>query len=203
MSGGASSGGGGVSGGEVVLDDVMFKRSSAALISARNAADNDYVSLEVDALRCQGDQYVSFQGRAYFESLQSNVVSFRSNSGVSGAVAAGVRLSNHTSDLVLANTESGRVLTNSGASGAVIFTLPTPSDPASSNVSYVFEFHVRAAQTLTVKAPASVTIRNLSNVSAAAGSLGSSTIGSHLRVISVSATEYEVTYAHGTWSTPT
>lgn len=108
--------------------------------------------------------------------------------------------SNHNADITLAVSDSGRTLTNYGATATRTFTLPTPVGDTTRSLK--FRFIVGAAQTLTVKAPASVTLRNLSTVSATAGTTGSSTVGSFLDVEEMSSTEYYVR-SFGTWSGPT
>lgn len=106
------------------------------------------------------------------------------------------RRTNSTSDRTLTVGESGGLFTNQGASGTVIFTVPTPS--ASADIDY--RFHVRAAHLLRIKMPTGVTIRHGSSISATAGYMEINAVGSSVEIRSFSATEYEVMTSVGTWT---
>ena len=75
-------------------------------------------------------------------------------------------------------------------------TLPT----AAAGLHYYF--YVDVAQQLTVQASGSDTIRNAGTVSAAAGNIYSSTIGSTLHLFSPKATVWIVDRLTGTWTGP-
>jgi hypothetical protein len=105
-------------------------------------------------------------------------------------------LVNHTVSAGLTSSDSGVTHTNGGASGTVVITLPAGV------VGEPFDFHVRAAQTLEILAPASTTIRVGTKISSAAGNITSNTPGSHLRLRAYSATEYEAEAVVGVWNDP-
>lgn len=107
---------------------------------------------------------------------------------VASQVAGGRPLLNRTTSVTLSTADSGEVVTNLGASGAVVVTLPTPL----AGRALVYEFAVLAAQSLTVQLPSGVTLRDGAAVSAAAGTAVSSTVGNTMRIVSVSATQYVV-----------
>ena len=83
--------------------------------------------------------------------------------------------------------------TNTGAAGAVNFTLPTAA------AGLTFEFYIDAAQTVTVTAGASTTIRVGASVTAAAGNVSANTVGNRIRLVAISATQW-VGDSTGTWT---
>ncbi len=104
----------------------------------------------------------------------------------------------HTGDDTLTAAETDNVLTNEGAAGAVVLTLPT----AEAGLHYWF--YVQAAQTLKVTAGASDTIRIDTLESVAAGYISSATVGSAIHLQAVNATEWVAASAPvGTWAVET
>ena len=99
-----------------------------------------------------------------------------------------------TNGATITNTEMGGVINNSGATGAVSFTLPTPAAGLPVWVS------VQASQTLTITAPGSVTIRDGTTVTGAGGSISSQVIGSWVYLVGISTTSYMVAAKNGRWS---
>lgn len=97
-----------------------------------------------------------------------------------------------TADYTLSAIETGGVFTNSGAGGAVIFTLPTPS------VGLVFTFiKATVAQNLVIKAPSGVTINN--GTAAQVYKNTTSEMGV-CTLIGISTTQYAVLGEKGTWA---
>lgn len=101
-----------------------------------------------------------------------------------------------TSDATLASTQSGRIQTNEGAAGAVNLTLPT----ATATSGYLIEAVVQANQYLRFTAATGDTIRDGATVSAAAGYIRSTTVGSTIRLYCINATEWIVLSKTGTWT---
>lgn len=95
---------------------------------------------------------------------------------------------------VLLSTESGTVLTNEGATAENYHTLPSAA------ATYVFEFYCQDADGIRVVAAAGDTIRDLATVSAVAGYIRSSTVGSVIRLVALNATEWFVASKQGTWT---
>lgn len=94
----------------------------------------------------------------------------------------------------IAATESGTVFTNEGATAANYHTLPTAV------AGYEFTFVVQDADGLRVTSSASDTIRVIDKVTAAAGYIESTTIGSVVTLVSVNAAEWYVKSIHGVWT---
>lgn len=95
---------------------------------------------------------------------------------------------------VLTANESRTVLTNEGTTAANYHTLPTAA------AGYVFEFIVQDADGLRVVANTGDTIRVIDKVTATAGYIESTTIGSVVRLVAINATEWYATSVHGVWT---
>lgn len=95
---------------------------------------------------------------------------------------------------VLTANESRTVLTNEGATAANYHTLPTAA------AGYAFEFIVQDADGIRVVANTADTIRVIDKVTAAAGYIESTTIGSVVRLVAINATEWYATSVHGVWT---
>lgn len=99
-----------------------------------------------------------------------------------------------TSNYSLTYTDANTPFTNTGASGAVNFTLPT----AFAGLEY--DFYIDAAQTFTITAGASTSIRIAGSNSAAAGNISASTIGNSVKLKAISATQWVAMSHEGTWT---
>jgi hypothetical protein len=95
---------------------------------------------------------------------------------------------------VLTANESRKTLTNEGATAQNYHTLPSAA------AGYDFEFIVQDADGIRVVAAAGDTIRDVGTVSAAAGYIQSTTVGSVVRLRAINATEWFVVYKQGTWT---
>lgn len=95
---------------------------------------------------------------------------------------------------ILTDVESSTLLTNEGATAQNYHTLPTAV------AGLVFEFIVQDADGMRIVAAAGDTIRDVATVSAAAGYIQSTTVGSALRLVAINATEWIVTSKQGTWT---
>ena len=91
-------------------------------------------------------------------------------------------------------SDGDNFFTNAGATGSVNFTLPT----AAAGLTYTF--YIDAAQTLTITAGASTTIRIAGNVSASAGNITSNTVGNCITLVAISSTKWVTKSHEGTWT---
>ena len=95
---------------------------------------------------------------------------------------------------ILAATESRSVMTNEGATAENYHTLPTAA------AGYDFTFVCQDSDGIRVVANTGDTIRDVGTVSASAGYIRSSTIGSVIRLLAINATEWIVVSKQGTWT---
>ncbi|MCY2925982.1 MAG: hypothetical protein NT031_11190 [Planctomycetota bacterium] len=112
--------------------------------------------------------------------------------GAAGAVEASTAASG--SPNVLTVRETGKTLTNEGATARNYHTLPS----AAAGMS--FEFVVQDSDGMRIVAAAGDTIRVAGNVSAAAGYIQNATVGSAIRLLAVNATEWIAVSYVGTWT---
>lgn len=94
----------------------------------------------------------------------------------------------------IAATESGTVFTNEGATAKNYEALPTAA------AGYQFTFIVQDADGMRIVANTGDTIRVIDKVTAAAGYIESTTIGSVVTLVAINATEWVATSIHGTWT---
>jgi len=99
-----------------------------------------------------------------------------------------------TAGSTLTNKENAAIYSNEGATAIVAFILPTAV------AGYKFRFIVSDADGIRVTAAAGDTIRDGATVSAVAGKIESTAIGSAIELISINATEWFVTSKVGTWA---
>lgn len=97
-----------------------------------------------------------------------------------------------TANYTVTALDSGTIFDNVGAAGAVTNTLPTAAR------GLFYEFYVDAAQTVTIVAGASTTIRYGATVSSAAGNITSNTQGSIVRIVAISTTQWIVEFLNET-----
>jgi hypothetical protein len=109
-------------------------------------------------------------------------------------ITAGTLVAAKTSAYPVVATEPRTLFTNEGASAGVTFTLPT----AVANLSYTFV--VQDADGVTITAASGDTIRFAGTVTAAAGSIASTTIGSTITLVAINATEWIAISVVGTWA---
>lgn len=95
---------------------------------------------------------------------------------------------------VSATVDNRTAMTNEGATSLVTFTLPT----AVANLDY--SFYIQDADGLRITANTGDTIRFSATVTAAAGSITSTTVGSSIRLYAINATEWVATSLIGTWA---
>jgi hypothetical protein len=95
---------------------------------------------------------------------------------------------------ILLASESHKMFSNEGAAALNYHTLPT----AAAGLEYTFV--VQDADGIRVVANTGDTIRLVGSVSAAAGRIDSTTIGSTVRLVAINATEWVGIAINGTWS---
>lgn len=111
----------------------------------------------------------------------------------SGAISATVT-AQATTPKTLAASESGTIFSNEGATGAITFNLPTAV------ANYVYTFIVQDADGINITAAAADTIRFGGTVTATAGTISSTTIGSTITLVAINATEWVATSLIGSWA---
>jgi hypothetical protein len=117
------------------------------------------------------------------------------DSYTSGGIKGGRTVAPQTADLGLnADNDQNVVFTNEGAIGTVNLNLPTAS------AGKTYTFYVRENQTLQVNANTGDTIRIAGSVSAAAGNISSSTVGSSVTLVAINATEWVAVATVGSWT---
>lgn len=94
---------------------------------------------------------------------------------------------------ILANAESGKLLTNEGTTAINYHTLPTAV------AGLTFTFVVQDADGMRIAANTGDTIRLGSKVTAGAGYIQSTTIGDYVSLTAINATEW-LGHAYGTWT---
>jgi len=92
------------------------------------------------------------------------------------------------------NSESRKVFTNEGATAANYHTLPS----AAAGLFYTFV--VQDSDGIRVTANTADTIRVIDSVTATAGYIESTTIGSVVTLVAINATEWIATSIHGVWT---
>jgi hypothetical protein len=118
---------------------------------------------------------------------------FAGGLGVVGALYAGVGVSILTTTSINANRSRG-VFTNEGAVARVDIVLPT----AAAGIQYTYI--VNDADGFRITAATGDTIRIAGTVSAAAGYIESTTVGSTVTLVSINVTEWIATSVNGTWT---
>lgn len=99
-----------------------------------------------------------------------------------------------TTPIAVATTDSAKVFTNEGATAKIVFNLPT----AVANLMYTFV--VEDSDGIDIVANSGDTIRFAGTVTAAAGTITSTTIGSTITLVAINATEWIATSLMGTWA---
>lgn len=97
-------------------------------------------------------------------------------------------------NLTTQGQQSRTLVTNRGAAAGVTFTLP-----AFTVVGIDYGFLVVAAFNVVIQAPAGVTLRNGALLTAAGGTLTGAAVGSSIRLVNISATEWVAVAVIGAW----
>jgi hypothetical protein len=128
------------------------------------------------------------------EADESNIY-YTDNSGnrskLNSSENVNAKTANYT---IVPGSDIDNFFTNTGAVGAVNFTLPTATK------GQTYSFYIDAAQTFTITAGASTTIRIAGTASASAGNITSSTVGNAITLVAISATQWVAKSHEGTWT---
>jgi len=98
------------------------------------------------------------------------------------------------SQLVLAASQSGAMVTNTGATQLCVYKLPS----ASSGLN--FTFAVTDADGMQINAGASQTIQNAADGSTLGGWVGCTTLGNAITLAAVGSTQWQAIASVGTWT---
>jgi hypothetical protein len=171
--------------------DIQSAASQTQSFRLRESS-NEYINLDTTV----GSEVITF-GNA------STNPSFLFSGGgpveIVGHVVAAVNVNAQTSTYNITELESRTVYTNEGATDDLNirpFNLPS----ASADVSYQYTFIVQDNDGLKVVAAGGDTIRISGSVSAASGSIESTTVGDTVTLISINDTEWVATSTNGTWT---
>jgi len=138
-----------------------------------------------------------FGNRGSFGSIaDGTLICYDSAAAKIGTLQWAVTNTTKTVNYSLVALDVGGYYNNVGAGAAATNTLPT----AVAGMQY--SFYVDAAQILCIQAVGSDTIRSAGTVSAAAGNIFSSTIGSALHLFSPKANVWVIDHIVGTWTGP-
>lgn len=116
------------------------------------------------------------------------------NGGGSTIYQFSANVLNRTSDSSESSASLGSTITNAGAGALVSRTLPSAA------AGYWFEFAVLDADGLKIVANTGDDIRVIDKITATAGYISSTTIGSVVRLVAMDATTWVATYIHGVWT---
>lgn len=111
-----------------------------------------------------------------------------------GLYCANVIVPSAATPVTVAAVDSNVNYTNEGAAAKIVFNLPTAV------AGYTYTFVVQDADGIDVTAAAGDTIRFAGTVTAAAGTITSTTIGSTITLVAINATEWIATSLMGTWA---
>jgi len=112
-----------------------------------------------------------------------------------GGVASGFKVGSYNTGFALGTTvDNGYLFGNNGAVARQDYTLPSAA------TGYNYSFVVNDADGIRITAAAGDTIRMGPKVTAAAGYIESTTIGSTVTLVAINATEWIATTWNGTWS---
>jgi len=115
---------------------------------------------------------------------------------LSALVEAGGTVTAYTASHTVTSAETGTTFTNSGAAGAITFTMPTPA------AGLVYTFIVATAQTVTVDVSGAVVIAIGEISGTAGGGASSNSPYSSVTLKAISTTLWIATSSTGSW-TPT
>jgi hypothetical protein len=163
----------------VLNDPVSVRDIGTAAVFDVGTAALKVVQLDASARlpAVDGSQLTSLPAQAYITTLKS-----------------GVPVVPVTTTAAPVAADSGSVFTNEGDADGATVTLPSAA------AGLGFAAYVQAAQTLTVTAASGDTIRIASSVTAAAGSITSSVVGSAVVLQAINATEWVALSSTGSWS---
>ena len=127
--------------------------------------------------------------------LSTSRIDMTASVHIDGALNNYIAVDNRTSDSSLVAGQSGAMLTNSGATTAISYALPT--SPIGANYNFAI---MTDSSDLRVVAQPGMVIRSGSSVSYAGGFIDSSVVGSTLQLVLMDATNWLQTSMSGTWT---
>ena len=177
-----------------IRDDGGSLTANANLTTEGYIISESYISAE-------GDITAGSDGTGGLNLPSGGSISINSDNGVSGEVLTSTGTANtwaipgniqgysaEASTTTLTAAQSGSVVSNTGAAGTVVYTLPTAV--AGMN----FRFYSTAAQVITIDPPAGVTIQLGATVGTAdTGTISSGALGDSCELFATSATTWIVT----------
>ncbi len=150
------------------------------------------------SVTASANSFFSQSGRSKLGSSADGFSELLNNGGTApSAFRYGRFNATKTSNYTVTALDSGTLFDNIGAVGAVTNTLPTAAR------GLFYEFYVDAAQTVTIVAGASTTIRYGATVTSAAGNVTSNTQGSIIRICAISTTQWIVEFLNETLASVT
>jgi hypothetical protein len=167
----------------------MSGRTNAAIKWQFVTADGAESLRVMSTFALQFNSTASLSGGALDTTLSRNAANIL-QAGTTSANALGAMLGGRvvvakTSNYpIVAATDNSKFFTNTGAGAGVNFTLPTAV------AGLTFEFYRDADQTVTITAGASTTIRVGASVTTAAGNVTLDVVGSRIRLVAISATQW-------------
>jgi len=219
---------GGAGAGNLIVGDNLLKNDATASssgIAVRNTADNGYRQVWAESFRFRGSSismvaaglllqrnntilgstaagHAGNDPTTWETGLYSPSAGVWHSIGSAGSTPAPIMQSREVeastagsgAPNVLAANESNKVLTNEGTTAENYHTLPSAA------AGYVFTFVVQDADGLRVVAAGGDTIRVIDKVTAAAGYLSSTTIGSTVTLVAINGTEWIATSISGVWT---
>lgn len=171
--------------------------TAGQVIVGAGSAAKPAISSSADAIKNTGiyfhmDDYVSFSvGGAAFAHMATNEGGFTLLGN--GLVGWRSRVAAKTSSASEATVDLNGVLTNEGATALITRTIT-----ASAGTRYTYV--VQDADGIRVQAASGDTIRVMDKVTAAAGYIESTTIGSVVELLAINSTEFVAVSIHGVWT---
>lgn len=204
---GGGGGGGGTSSATYTVTDALIVGAAttsgvrldleSGTLAVREGDDSAYAPLTAGVLKA--NSYLKIGADTGLERPTTNILQVTSGAGVNHTVCLTYRrmVVAVTADYSLNAAYSNMLSTNEGASGAINLTLPYAE---AAPLGDVFFGVVQANQYLRYTAASGDTIRDGSTVSAAAGYIRSTTVGSTICLQAINATEWIVLFKTGTWT---
>lgn len=170
--------------GQVLIKDGSDARPSIAFASETGSGIAVY----------SGNQWRIYSGSIPVIRFAPGAVNFENSTLDAGVVRVSASAGTSGTPRVWVAAEVYRTVTNEGVTAANYNTLPTAAS------GHSFTFCVQDADGIRITAGASDTIRVIDKVTAAAGYIESTTIGSCVSLIAINAVEWFATAVHGTWT---
>lgn len=180
----------GVAGGGCVAAEVRIGGAGAALQILNGAVRIGHQATIEFAL---GDPTITASDAGIYRrgAATLEVTTGAGSVGTLGKLLAGRVVTAKTTSYTVVTADKSTFFTNTGAGGAIVYTLPTPAS------GMTVEFYRDANQTVTIDVAAGVTIRVGASVTTDGGDVTLDAVGSRIRLVAISTTQWvgEVTGA--------